>query len=107
MSARRDGAVLALAVVLLASAVALALQPPFAFYSADVSYHTARSLRAGEGDWFRDPFAGTLAIYPSLFHALWGGAQRVTGVDTIQIARVGSMLNIVATLLAFFFLALQ
>ena len=96
-----------LAVVLLASAVALLLQPPFAFYSPDVSYHTARIVRSGEGDWFRDPFAGTLAIYPGLFHALWGGVQRVTGVDTIQIAKAAGVLNVVATSLAFFFLALQ
>lgn len=107
MSVRRDWAVVVLGVVLVACAVALTLQPPFAFYSADVSYHTARILRAGEGDWFRDPFAGTLTIYPSLFHVLWGGVQRATGVDTIQIARVGSALNILATLPAFFFLALQ
>jgi hypothetical protein len=107
MNLWRDWAVVLLGVVLVASAVALALQPPFAFYSADVSYHTARILRAGEGDWFRDPFAGTLTIYPSLFHVLWGGVQRATGVDTIQIARVGSALNVVATLPAFFFLALQ
>jgi hypothetical protein len=93
--------------VLLAGAVALLLQPPFAFYSPDVSYHTARIVRSGEGDWFRDPFAGTLAIYPGLFHALWGGVQRVTSIDTIQIAKIGSVLNVVATSLAFFFLALQ
>ena len=107
MNVRRDWAVVALAVVLLASAVALFLQPPFAFYSPDVSYHTARIVRSGEGDWFRDPFAGTLAIYPGLFHALWGGVQRVTGVDTIAIAKIGGVLNVVATSLAFFFLALQ
>jgi hypothetical protein len=107
VSVRRDWAVLALAVVLLASTVALLLQPPFAFYSPDVSYHTARIVRSGEGDWFRDPFAGTLAIYPGLFHALWGGVQRATGADTIQIARMGGILNVVATSLAFFYLALQ
>lgn len=107
MSRRRDAAVLAMAAVLAASAVALLLQPPFAFYSPDVSYHTARIVRSGEGDLFRDPFAGTLAIYPSLFHALWGGVQRATGLDTIAIARLGGVLNVVATFLAFFFLALQ
>jgi hypothetical protein len=107
VSVRRDWAVVTLLAVLLASAVALLLQPPFAFYSPDVSYHTARIVRSGEGDWFRDPFAGTLAIYPGLFHALWGGVQRATGVDTIQIARIGGVLNVVATSLAFYFLALQ
>lgn len=107
MSLRRDWAVAALAIVLLASALALLLQPPFAFYSPDVSYHTGRILRAGEGDWFRDPWAGTLTIYPSLFHVLWGGVQRATGADTIPIARAGGVLNVVATLLAFCFLALQ
>ena len=107
MSVRRDWAVVTMLAVLLASAAALLLQPPFAFYSPDVSYHTARIVRSGEGDWFRDPFAGTLAIYPGLFHALWGTVQRVTGVDTIQIAKIGGVLNVVATSLAFFFLALQ
>jgi hypothetical protein len=107
VSARRDWAVVTLLAVLLASAVALLLQPPFAFYSPDVSYHTGRILRAGEGDWFRDPWAGTFTIYPSLFHVLWGGVQRATGVDTIQIARAGGVLNIVATFAGFFFLALQ
>jgi hypothetical protein len=107
VSLRRDGALVAMLAVLLASAVALALQPPFAFYSPDVSYHTARVVRSGEGDWFRDPFAGTLAIYPGLFHALWGGAQRVLGLDTIAIAKAGGVLNVVATSLAFFFLGIQ
>jgi hypothetical protein len=107
VSVRRDWAVVLLGVLLLASAVALLLQPPFAFYSPDVSYHTGRILRAGEGDWFRDPWAGTFTIYPSLFHVLWGGVQRATGVDTIQIARAGGVLNIVATFAGFFFLALQ
>lgn len=106
MSARRDWAVWTLLAILVASAVALLLQPPFAFYSPDVSYHTARIVRSGEGDWFRDPFAGTHAIYPGLFHALWGGVQRVLGIDTIRIAKVGGVLNVVATSLAFFFLAL-
>ncbi|MET0556395.1 MAG: hypothetical protein ABW221_25380 [Vicinamibacteria bacterium] len=107
MSVRRDWAVVALGAVLLASAAALLLQPPFAFYSPDVSYHTARIVRSGEGDWFRDPFAGTLAIYPGLFHALWGAVHRVTGIDSIQIAKIGGALDVVATSLAFFFLALQ
>jgi hypothetical protein len=107
VSPRRDAAVLALAAVLLACAVALLLQPPFAFYSPDVSYHAARIVRSGEGDWFRDPFAGTLAIYPGLFHALWGGVGRVLRLDTIQIAKAAGVLNVVATSLAFFLLALQ
>jgi hypothetical protein len=107
MNVRRDWAVIVLGVVLVACAAALAVQPPFAFYSPDVSYHTARTLRASEGDWFRDPFAGTLTIYPGLFHVLWGSVQRATGVDTIRIAWMGGLLNIVATWLAFFFLALH
>src|SRR4029450_1858573 len=96
-----------LAAVVALAAAALLWQGPFAFYSPDVRYHTSRILRSSEGELFVDPFAGTLTIYPGLFHFLWGRVQRATGWNALQIARLASALNVVGILGAFFFLARQ
>jgi hypothetical protein len=95
----------ALAAVLLASTVALLRQRPFAFYSPDVAYHMSRVLRAGLGEPFTDPFSGTPAVLPGLFHFLWGHVERVLGIDAFAVARWSSALNIAGAFAAFAFLA--
>lgn len=95
----------ALAAVLLACTVALLWQRPFAFYSPDVAYHMSRVLRAGLGEPFTDPFSGTPAVLPGLFHFLWGQLEHVLAIDAFTVARWASALNIAGTLAAFAFLA--
>jgi hypothetical protein len=87
-----------LALVVCAAVVAIFAQPPFAFYSPDVSYHAARVTRASEGEYFTDPFSGTKTIYPSLFHAVFGTIRRLglSSFDTMRLATAASIFGMLA-----------
>src|SRR5262245_57649609 len=83
-----------------AAAIAVLLQPPFAFQSPDGSYHLAKILRASLGDPFRDPVSGTPSLYPPLFHLVWGTVNRVVGLSSASLGSAISATQLAGLLFA-------
>jgi len=90
---------------LVISGTILAMEFPIGFYSPDVSYHTAKILRASKGEFFIDPFVGIPTIYPSLFHFCFGLLKRFLGFDSFQIVRLIILFNFIGLFVAFFYCA--
>ena len=87
------------------SGTILALEFPTGFYSPDVSYNTAKILRASEGEFFIDPFIGIPTIYPSLYHFCFGLLKRFLDFDSLQIVQLIMLFDFIGLFAAFFYCA--
>lgn len=81
-----------LIITVLLAELLLLLQAPFGFgvpgFSPDASFYMAKILRSQVGDFFVDPFSGTLSIFPTFFHFIWGGINHFLGLDPIILAKL-------------------
>ena len=85
----------------------LYVQAPFCFHylcSADTVYHAAKILRVQEGEWFTDPFSGTLTLYPPLFHILFGTISNWLHFNAYETIHLAGMVTYVGTYGALFYL---
>jgi hypothetical protein len=94
-----------LLLALTVSGIILSLQFPIIIYSPDISFHTAKILRASHSDFFIDPFIGISSIYPSLFHFCFGILKRFLGLDSVQIIRLIMLVDFIGIFAAFFYCA--
>lgn len=93
---------LTLVLVILCGSILLLIQPPFWFYSSDISFHSAKILRAQHNEFFIDPVSGYKSIYPSLFHIVFGRIAGVFYLNSFQVVKMIVWLNFVGLFISFF-----
>jgi len=81
------------------STVILLIQPPFLFYSPDISYHAAKILRVMHGEFFTDPVSGFTSYYPPLFHILIGIGNNLIQFSPVDLIKGITILNLIGLLL--------
>lgn len=90
--------------IILFSTIILIIQPPFAFYSPDISYHASKILRSSEGDFFSDPFSGTLSIYHPFYHVFFGLILNLFLNNTLEVMWIAGLVIFCGFILSYVFL---
>jgi len=89
---------------LIIAGLILSIQLPFAYYSADNVFHTAKIMAAADGEITTDPITGFKGVYPPLFHTLFGFIAWLFGLSGFQVMRLVQVANFAGLHLAAWYL---
>lgn len=91
--------------IILFCTIILIIQPPFAFYSPDISYHASKILRSSEGDFFSDPFSGTLSIYHPFYHVFFGLILNLFFNNTLEVMWIAGLVIFCGFIISYFYVS--